>query len=170
MKRIQTVVTMVLLALITGCGGGGGGDTGGSGPVPTTAVLKFSSQGTLPAGKAVSGFSATLDLPAGATAQTGAGGASATVVVPSGLLGGSAGSMGPVIYTPATSSAKAKLDFTIVSTAAAGVGVGEYATITLVLAGVNPSVTDFTVTSFIPGDMTLTPVTGLTPILGLSVY
>lgn len=159
---------MVILALITGCGGGG---TGGAGSIPTTAVLKFSSQGTLPAGKAVSGFSATLELPAGVTAQTGAGGvAAATVVVPSGLLAGSAGSLGSVIYTPATSSAKAKLYFFIASTAAAGVGVGEYATITLALAGVDPLVTDFTVTSFIPGDMTLTPVTGLTPMLNLSSY
>ena len=161
MKRIPTLVTLLILALFTGCGGGS--DPGGAGTLPTTAVLTFSSQETLPVGMAVSGFSATLELPAGVTVQTGAGGATATkVVVSSGQMGGAAGMVGPVIYTPATSSTKAKLDFTIVSMTAAGVGVGEYAKTSLDLAGVTPSAGDFTVTSFIPGDMTLTPVTGLT--------
>jgi hypothetical protein len=165
MNKIIAVIVMVIMPMVAGCGGGGSSTT------PTTAVLKLSSQGTLPDGKAVSGFGATIELPAGVTAKTATDGAvAATVVASSGLLAGSAGTMGPVTYTQATATAKAKLDFTIASTAAAGVGVGEYATITLTLSGVSPAVTDFNVTSFKPVDLSYADMTELTSKLTLTLY
>lgn len=171
MRNILTVMIMAILPLIAACGGGGGG---GSVSMPTAAVLKLSSQGTLPAGTAVTGIGATIELPAGVTAKTATGGAvDATVVVGSALMAttGTApvGTMGPVTYTPATATAKAKLDFTIASTAAAGVGVGECATITLILSGVNPAVTDFNVTSFKAYDLSYTQIPALTSKLALTV-
>lgn len=157
---------MGILPMIAGCGGGDGESS-----TPTTAVIQLSSQGILDAGKAVRGFTATIELPAGVTVKTGTGGTvDAAVIEPSGLLEGSAGTIGPVIYTPATTTAKAMLDVTLLSTVAAGVGVGEYATITLNLSGVNPAATDFNVTSFSPVDLSFADLAGLTPILTLSVY
>lgn len=77
--------------------------------------------------------------------------------------------MGPVNYTPATATATAKLDFAIASTVAAGATVGEYATITQILSGMNPAVTDFTVTSFKAYDMSFAEITALTSKLALTV-
>lgn len=169
MKKILAVLVMAILPIIAGCGGGNGDND--STFKPTTAVLKFSSQGAPNAGKAVKGFSATIELPAGVTVKTGTDGTvDAAVVVPSGLMGGSAGTVGPVIYTPVTTSAKARLDFSLLSMAPAGVNVGEYATITLSLTGVSPAVTDFVVTSFKPVDLNFANLAGLTPLLNLSVY
>lgn len=165
MKKILAVLIMMILPMIAGCGGGGGS----SAPL-TAAVVKLSSQGTLPAGKAVSGIAATIELPAGVTAKTTAGGAvDATVVVGSGLLATTAGTLGPVVYTPATATAKAKLDFTIASTAVAGVGVGEYATITLIITNANPAASDFTATSFKAYDMSFAEIPALTSKLAVAL-
>lgn len=156
---------MMILSMISGCGGGG------SSAKPTGATLKLSSLGTLPAGKAVSGIVATVELPTGVTVKTNQDGtADATVVVGSGLLNGAAGTMGPVIYTNATATAKAKLDFTIASTAVNGVGVGEYATITVILNDVNPLVADYKITAFKAYDMSFVEITALTAQTILSVY
>lgn len=138
---------MAILPMVAGCGGGGDGVN----PLlllPTSATLKLSSQGTMPAGKAVSGIDVSIELPAGATVKTSGGVVDASVVVASGLLTSATSTMNTPTYTPAAGAAKAKLDFTIASTAAAGVQVGEYATITLILSGVNPALTDYKVTSF----------------------
>lgn len=163
MRKIFALILLTIVAVTAGCGGGGGGST------PTTAVVKLSSQGTLPTGKAVAGFGATLELPAGVTAKITGGAVDATVVVSSGLLAGSAGTLGPVTYTPATATAKAKLDFTLASTTTAGVGVGEYATITLNLNSGSPTATDFNVPVFTPVDLSFANITGLTPKLTLSL-
>ena len=140
---------MAMMSLIAGCGGGGGG---GESSASTSAVLKLSATpGTLPAGKTVAGIAATIELPTGVTVKTAADGKTVdpTVVVPSGLLGGAGNAvMGPVSYTAATVTGKAKLDFTTASTAAAGVGEGEYVTITFILSGILPAGADFNVSSF----------------------
>jgi hypothetical protein len=159
MKKIIAILALAILPMITGCGGG---DTVYFPLNPTAATLKLSSQGTMPAGKAVTGIAATIELPSGATVKNTNGVVDATVVVGSGLMAGTAGTMGPVNYTPATATAKAKLDFTIASTVAAGVAVGEYATITLILSGVNPAVTDYKVTSFKAYDLSFAEITALT--------
>lgn len=168
MKKIFAALTLMLLPLIAACGGGGGS---GAAVSPTTAVIKVSTQGIMPAGKALSGFGMTLELPTGVTAKTVAGGAiDTTVVVNSGLLASSAGTMGPVTYTPATATTRAKIDFYIASLAPAGVGVGEYATINLMLAGVNPTITDFNVIAFTPVDLSYAPLPALTAKLDLTVF
>jgi len=169
MKKIVAAFVMAILPMIAGCG-----SDGDSTPAPTAATVKVSSQGTMPAGKAVTGVAVTIELPAGVTAKTTtAGAADATVVVGSALMNTTGttpvGTMGPVTYTPATATAKAKLDFTIASTAVAGVGVGEYATITLILAGVVPTGTDFTVTSFKAYDLSFAEIPALTSQLALTV-
>jgi len=161
MKRIMAMAIMAILPMIAGCGGSGGTAV----PQPTTAVLKISATpGTLPAGKAVAGLGATIELPAGVTVKTTTSGAvDATVVVPSGVLGGAGNAaMGPVIYTPA-GTGKAKLDFTVASTAQAGVGEGEYVTITFTLNGVAPSAADLVITSFKPVDLSYADLTTVTP-------
>lgn len=166
MRKMLAVLAVTILPMLAGCG-----DSGGDSSMPTAAVITFSSQGILNAGNGVRGFTATIELPAGVTAKTGTGGSvDTTVVVPSGLLGGSNGTMGPVIYTPATTTAKGTLNFSLLSTAAAGADVGEYATITLALSGVNPGVTDFNVTSFTPVDVRFEDLAGLTSKLNLSVH
>jgi hypothetical protein len=171
MKKIIVAVIVAILPVMAGCGGGGGGGGVFIASQPTTAVVKISSQGTLPVGTAVAGFGATLELPAGVTVKTDASGiVDPSVVVPSGLLGGTGNAfMGSVSYSAATATAKAKLNFAIASAAAAGVGVGEYATITLKLSGVNPAVTDFSVTSFVPVDLSGNTITVLSPTLALTV-
>lgn len=166
MKKALGILLLAIMPMVAACGGGGE-----TSPMPTTAVITLSSQGTLPAGNGVTGFGATIELPAGVTAKTVTGGAAdAAVVVPSGLLAGSAGTLGPVNYTPATATAKAKLDFTMASMVDAGAGVGEYATITLILSGVTPAVTDFNVTSFQPVDLSFSPIATLTSKLSLSTH
>lgn len=167
--------TGYIISSVTGCSGTLSGSTYTIGAVtsactvtasfvvPTTAILKLSSQGVLPVGKAVSGFGATLELPAGVTAKNTGGVVDATVVSGSGLLAGGAGTLGPVTYTPATGTSKAKLDFTIASTAPAGVGVGEYATINFSLNGVSPTASEFSITSFKPIDLSYTDITTLIP-------
>ena len=165
MKKILAIVIMPILLMVAGCGGGGGSS------IPSnTVVVKVSSQGIPPAGKTVAGFGATVELPAGVTVKTGANGiVDASVVVPSGLLGGVGNAIvGSVSYTVATATAKAKLDFAIASTAAAGVGVGEYATLNLQFSGVRPSAADFTATSFDPIDLSGNHITTLSPILALA--
>ena len=127
-----------------------------------TIVLKLSSQGTLPAGKKVSGLHSTIELPAGVTAKTAGGVVDATVVVGSGLLATTPSTMVSVNYTPATANAKAKLDFSIASTAYSGVDVGEYATITLIFSGGNPNLSDFNVTSFEACDLGYAVIPALT--------
>lgn len=136
----------------------------------TSAILKLSSQGTLPSGKVVTGFGVSIELPAGVTVKTTTGGAvDSTVVVPSGLLAGNS-SMAPVVnYTAATGTSLARLDFTIASNEAAGVGVGEYAAITLILNGVSPTAADFTITHFTPVDLSYDNLTTLTANIILSV-
>lgn len=172
-----------IISSVTGCGGvpWSGGNTYTTGVItsdcivnasfvlPTTAILKLSSQGVLSVGKAVSGFGATLELPSGVTVKNTGGVVDASVVAGSGLLEGSAGTLGPVNYTPATSITKAKLDFTIASTAPAGVGVGEYATINFILNGVSPTAADFSITSFKPIDLSYTDITTLIPVKTLEL-
>ena len=67
--------------------------------------------------------------------------------------------MGPVTYTAATATTKATLDFTVISTDLAGVGVGEYVTITCLLNGTAPPTSEFKSTpSFSPEDMSFAPL------------
>jgi hypothetical protein len=93
-----------------------------------------------------------------------------TVVVPSGVLAGSASALGPVTYIPAVGTTKAKLDFTIASTAVAGVGEGQYVTVNFVLAGVSPAASDFNVLSFKAFDMSFAPIPAVTSVQTVALH
>ncbi|MFZ4856246.1 MAG: hypothetical protein ACOYL3_07600 [Desulfuromonadaceae bacterium] len=168
MNKMSLAGVFMIMTMITGCGGGGSSTPSPITPItPTTAVLKFSSQGTLPDGKAVAGVRATVELPAGVSVKTtGTGDVDTTVVVPSGLFD-KQDNLLPVTYTAATANAKATLSFSIVSLKPAGAGVGEYATLTLNLSGVSPVVSDYRITLFNPRDMSGGDITALTPALAL---
>jgi hypothetical protein len=139
MNKILAFICIGILTLTAGCGGGGG-----AAPIPAT--LKLSSSGTLPAGATITGYDITLELPAGVSVKTTAGGAvDAGVVVPSGLLAGTTGTI-PVNYTPASGTIPATLDFTVISGVAAG--VGEFATINVNLSSASTTAAGFNVTRF----------------------
>lgn len=135
----------------------------------TSATLKIFSQGALPTGKAVAGIGFTIELPTGVTVKTTSGGVvDATEVVPSGLLAGKA-TMTLVNYSVATATSKAKLDFTIASTSIDGVGVGEYVTLTFIVDGLSPAVSDFNISSFKPVDLNFAELTTLAAVKTLTV-
>ena len=169
MKRILFVWVVLAISIIAGCGGGGDDNNGQRTPV-TTAVLKLSSQGNLTGGTSLSGIGITVALPPGVTVKTGSGGAvDASVVAISG--GAVPGTLAPPIYTPATATAKATVHFVIASSAAGGFGVGEFATVTCDIASGNfPASSDFSLTSFTPGDLLLQPVTGLTATFTAAIH
>jgi hypothetical protein len=164
MKKMMILVLAALLPLLSGCGGGGSSG-------PSVAVVKLSAQGELPAGRSVAGLGATIELPAGVTVKTTATGAvDAGVVTPSGLFGAGNAAMGPVSYTPATATSRARLDFAVFSTAPGGVGVGEYVTINCSLHGVTPVAADFLVSSFTLTDLNYVELTMLTASKSVTVY
>ncbi len=173
MKKILMALFLIVSTMMTGCGGGGGGSSTPA-AAPTTAVVKLSSQGTLPPGAALAGVGVTLELPAGVTVKSDGGGVpDVSVVVPSGLMGGAGNAVvvaGSLSYTAATATIKAKLNFTLLSNVPGGVGVGEYATLTLNLAGVTPAATEFTVTLFDPIDLLGNHLTVLSSHLALALY
>ena len=164
MKKFILLI-LAILPMIAGCG-----SDNNSTPQPTAASLKLSSQGTIPAGTAgmaVSGIGVTIELPTGVTVKKAADGTvDASVVVASGLFKSTNSSVVTPIFTDGS---PAKLDFTIASTAVDGVQVGEYATITLILSGVTPIVTDFKVTKFDARDMDLVSIPALTSKPALTV-
>jgi len=135
-------------------------------PVPpvqlTTAVLKISTQGTLDAGTSLSGVGITLNLPAGVTVKTDAGGAVDPGVVT--VSGGAVPStLVAPLFTPATTGTNATLTFAVASNTAGGFNVGEFATVTCDIApGSFPTAADFTLSGLTPGDLFLQAVTGLT--------
>lgn len=168
MKKVIAMAIMAVLPLVAGCGGGGSSATA----PPTVAVLTLSATpGTLPAGKLLVSFGATVELPAGVTVKTNAGApteADASVVLPTAFMANTGtANVSTVIYTPANSAAvppvKAKLDFVVSSGAPAGSGVGEgdYVTITCILNGSLPTAADFTITSFTPADQLYAALPGL---------
>jgi hypothetical protein len=161
MKKIIAVAIMAILPMFAGCGGGGGGSE-------QPKVVISATPGTLPAGKLVSGFGATIELPTGVTVKTKTGDptqADPTVVVPTAFMAaGGTANVTYTLYTAATPSTKAKLAFVVASGAPAGSGVGEgdYVTITYLYNGVAPTAADFTITSFTPADQSYNALPGLT--------
>lgn len=170
MKNMKALLKLVILigsfAMLFGCGGGGGdssSDKGGGAVVqPTTAVLKLSAEGTLPAGTSIAGIGITITLPSGVTVKTDSDGKVASeVVVASGTTAGKA-TFTPPNYTAATATAPATLSFVLASTEAAGFGTGEFATVTCdVASGASPKATDVTLGDFKPIDLKGVPIQGL---------
>lgn len=158
MKKLIIYLCMLagLVALLTACSGGGS-----SAPAPNsagTATLTLSTSGTpSPAGN-LSGIGLTVTLPVGVTVATNSDGSVATgVVIPSGLL-----SSGTATNNAVYNSSTRTLSLTIVSTQAAGFGVGQFATVVCSYSGAAPSSSGFSLSSFAPADLLLQPVSGLT--------
>ena len=138
---------------------------------PSRAVLKLSSAGSLPAGSSLSGINVKVQLPAGVTVTVdGSNVVAAGVVTASGVAAGS--SVTPAIYTPATATAPATLEFLVWSTTAQGFGLGEFTTVTCVVeSGRFPTGSDFILpaSGFKPADLLLQPVGGLTVTLSAEI-
>lgn len=177
MKKLIINLGMLagLLLLMAGCGGGGDSATGAlpfftfptasSTPTPVpppnsagTATLTLTASGVpAPAGN-LSGITITITLPAGVTVTTNPDGTvAAGVVIPSGLLS-AATATSSAVYIPATRT----LNITVASTQAAGFGVGQYATVVCTYSGAVPVANSFTLSGFLPADLLLQPVAGLT--------
>ena len=156
-KQLLLYGFMFGLLSLTACGGGGG-----SSSLPTTATLKLSTSGTLPTGTSLAGIGITVTLPADVTVATNASGdvLSGGVIVSGIAAPGNA----IAVYTPASGATPATLALTMVSTAKAGFGTGEFATISCDLHnGVSPKTSDFVLSDFRPFDLGGNPVIGLTP-------
>lgn len=169
MKTLLKLVILIGSLTMFGCGGGGGGTAtdkgGGTAVQPTTAVLKLSSQGTLPTGTSIAGIGITINLPAGVTVKTDSTGKVASeAVVASGTTAGKA-SFAPPNYVPAAGTTPAKLSFVLASTEAAGFGTGEFATVTCdVATGTTPAATDVTLSDFKPIDLKGVDIPGLSAV------
>jgi hypothetical protein len=158
-KRLLLFGLMCGILALAGCGGGGGGNA--AAPQPTTATVKLSTSGTLPQGTSLSGIGGTITLPSGVTVQADASGVvSGSVVTVAGVA-----APGTIVafYIPANGTTPASVTFAMVSTAAAGFGIGEFATLTCNLAsGATPTASDFSLT-FQATDLSGNTVNGLTP-------
>jgi len=171
MRAIRNLVPAAYLAavmILGGCGGGGSGSAPAA--PPTKAVVRLSSQGTLPQGAQLSGIEVTLRLPAGVSIRTDASGAVASgeVAVSGVAAQGGSVTLLPPVYTPASSQAPATLQFTF---AGSDFGTGEFATVTCDLAPGSsaPSAASLVVSDFSPADQLLRPVTSLSVALSLQL-
>jgi hypothetical protein len=152
-KKILTYFALILILLtIVACGGGGNSDNGSVGQNPltsakTTAILKISLTGSLPANTTIAGADLTLTLPDNVTPANINGTVASGVVTLSGTFSG--GTQTPPLYTVATTSTPGTLKVTLINSIPAGVTqVGEVATITLQLSNnVVPTVDRFAISS-----------------------
>ncbi|MFZ4855062.1 MAG: PASTA domain-containing protein [Desulfuromonadaceae bacterium] len=129
---------------------------------PSTAMLKINLSGDL-AGKAITGTSFTVTLPANVTPAMVGSAVATSVVTPSGTFAGN--TISPVVtYTAAVGATKGTLQIVLPSSLVAGVNtVGEVATVTLQLAnGVAPVVADFNPLAAVSAtDILLSPIAGI---------
>jgi hypothetical protein len=158
-KNIVRTVFLLALLSLSACG------DGSSTPAVTytTATLKISLSGVLPAGKTIAGTTFTLTLPANVTPAMTSGAVAASVVTPSGTFAGS--SISPIAtYNPAVGAASGTMPIVLASSLPAGVTtVGEVATIVLQLAnGAAPAASNFALSSLIVSDTGGAAIAGMT--------
>jgi predicted small lipoprotein YifL len=163
-KNIMSYLAMTLTLLtLAACGGGGTADQNPPPTAKTTATLKISQTGSLPASTAISGADFTLTLPSNVTPAMTNGAVATGVVTFSGTFVNS--TLSPqVIYTAATTSAPGTFKVILANSIPAGVTqVGEIATITLQLAnGAAPIASNFVVSGDSVIDATLyAPIAGM---------
>jgi len=165
----QTLLALGFASLLTACGGGGGSSAAnpGGGTVLQTsrsATLKLSTSGVPSA--ALAGIGVTVVLPDGVTpALNSDGSVAAAVATVSGVAATGVAATAPIqaVYTPSSGSLNGTLYLAMVSSDPAGFGVGEFATVMLVVAaGYNPPLSDFTLSGFAPVDTNYNIATGLT--------
>jgi len=162
MKKISLINLLILVLALTTlphCGGGGGG--GGPAPVPqpTTAVLTLSTaiSGVLPPNTIITGYEATIALPAGVTVSstTNAPQTDNGVVVAAGA-GAAAGTQIIGDYTPAAGAAPGTVRIVIVNQN--GFSAGEFCTVTCnIAAGLNISASEFAQPTFVANGLVTSP-------------
>ncbi len=161
---IMTCIALLFMLSLVGCGSGGGDGTVPPVTQPTSAVLKLSTTGTMPAGTSLAGVGVTIVLPAGVSVSTDTTGTvTAGVVTASGVAAKS--TVIPPVFTPATATKPATLKLVVGSTAAGGFGVGEFATVSCNIgSGSFPKSTDFSLPAadIKVADLVLQPVPGIT--------
>lgn len=157
------VVTAVAVgsATIKATSGSISGTTGLTVHLPTSAVVKLSTAGTLPTGKKIGAIDVTLTLASGVTLKS-----TLTptepdpgVVTASGVA--ASNSLIAAHYTAPTSTLPGKLQIGVINVG--GFGTGEFVTINGdIAAGLTPRATDFSVTLNSVADTDTNPLAGLT--------
>ena len=155
---MTTGLLMALFGIISlsGCGSGGGDGV----TQPTTAVLKISTQGTLPSGTQIGGIDITIALPTGVTVKsvTSPPETDSGVVVTSGVA--VANSTVLSTYTAATSASAGNVR--VLLAISNGFGMGEFMTIYCDIAsGSTPAASDFSLTGFAAKDLNGVLISGL---------
>jgi hypothetical protein len=143
-NALQYFSFTLVLFLLVACGGGGEKDKPATPAAKTTATLKITLTGTLPASTTISGALFSLTLPANVTPAMNGAIVANSVVSNSGTFANST-LVPQVVYTAATS----KLDVVLSNSDASGVTqVDEVATITLQLANsATPNAASFPVSA-----------------------
>ena len=168
-RRAQFTVHATLIAvllLFSACKGSSSDTTPQPNAQPTTAAVKLSTVGTLPAGKKIGTIEITLTLAPGVTLKTGAD----PKEPDNGVVTASGSAINSLLaanYTAPTSTQQGKVRIAVASL---GFGTGEFATVNGDIAAGNiPKAADFSVSGFAVTDSenTSSPISGLTP--GLSV-
>jgi hypothetical protein len=167
MRNSLLIVALIFapMFLISGCGGG-------SAPAPaaTRAVLKLSTQGSLPTGTLIGTIeNITITLPAGVTVPTDATGKVLTVSASGQTASSLTTPLIESVYTPATVGSRATLLIRMV--VANGFNVGEFATVTCDIGGNVPTAADFSIdqATFLAKDLNAVNITGLSASFALSL-
>lgn len=161
MRSFYRTVLIIITLTLAACGDG----SNGSAP-STTVARKLVSSGTLT--RNLSGVSVIVPLPPGLTiAVDGAGTVTSSAIVSSGLTAGAATIPADMIsYTAPNGTTPGAVSFILVSSAQAGFGVGEFATMTFtVAAGASAPQGVIASGNFKPVDLLGSQVTGLTATL-----
>lgn len=167
MRAVTFIMTIIVMFTLAACGGGGG-STGGStsGSASSTGTLKLVCSGSLT--KNLAGISITVPLPVGVTVATDAAGkVLSTAIVPSGITANAASIVPELtVYNAPSDSVAGSLAFVLVSSANAGFGAGEFASITVtVAAGASPPSGSIAAGSFKAVDISGANVSGLTAVI-----
>ncbi|MBJ6727976.1 putative Ig domain-containing protein [Geomesophilobacter sediminis] len=122
-------------------------------PSAQSATVTLGCTGTL--GSQLSGIEVAIALPPGVNPLTSGGSLDPGAILPSGGAAADASvPAGFITYVPATATSSGSLRFTLVNNQASGFGVGEFATVHLVIAeGIHPAADSFVVTYFRPVEL-----------------
>jgi hypothetical protein len=150
----MALLIMVSTLWSAGCGGGVSTAPTAPGGAPATAqkaVIALNTSGPLSSDTTIGGLGITLNLPASITVKTDASGnVDSSVVAASGVATGQATVI--TLYVGPSGTIPAKLHIALAS-GAAGMSVGEFATITCsVRTGDMPTISDFSLSDFSPVD------------------
>jgi len=137
---------------MAGCGGDVTTATPeGSASAQPTVVVALDTVGNLSAGTSIGGLGVTIELPDAVTVERDANGnVAGSVVTASGVAAGQATVL--TLYSPPTSTVPARLYIALASSSS-GMNVGEFATITCAVEGIDaPTASDFVLDDFAPVD------------------